>query len=236
MKTVTKYTVNGIFNFAFGFFAYRLISLFKIKNLAGFTKKKIQNWEILLFPIYIIIVEELINPSFHLFQNISLEGWIVLFFWIISVSFVEELVFRGLLQSVIIKKFARNKITLISSVFIASVIFGAFHLIDFDLGFYNELSQLFYAMFLGVLFGVFILITRKIWPVILIHTLINIPSVLGIFQSDIVVLSQDISFDNSQPKDLYYWTLLHLPCFIYGIYLLVKLEPQEVEEIIDRKN
>ena len=153
--------------------------------------------------------------------------------WIVSVSFIEEVLFRGFLQSIFVKRFAKNRATLIFSILAASLVFGLTHLVQYDLGFYGELAQIFYAFFIAFLFGAIILITRKIWPVIVLHTLINITAVLYTFSSEYTLVN-DKTYETPIQ---FFWeqTLLFLPCFIYGFYLLWNLKEKELRDILSLK-
>lgn len=230
----TKYLTNTVFNFAFAFLFFRLIKLLNVEKLSGFSTGKIKRWKVLIFPLYLVVIYEILYPSIPFLSNVKVQNWLLLISWVVSVSFVEEFLFRGFLQSIFIKKFTHNKTTLIYSILGASMVFGLSHLITYDLGFYLELAQVLYAFFLAFLFGAFIVITRKIWPSIVLHALVDIPAVLDVFSSEYSFLRPNF-YDSTSIQDFLEPTLIILPCFLYGMYLLLKLKDEEVQEILSLK-
>jgi len=93
------------------------------------------------------------------------------------------------------------------------------------------MAQVLYSFFIGFLLWTLLLLTRKIWPSILIHFLINIPSVLEIFVTEKSLLTKNGS-NYTDVNDFIYLVVLTLPCFIYGMYFLIKLSQKEVNELI----
>ena len=231
IKASIKYSLYTVFNLIFGVITIKLISFFNVKKLGGFNINKVKHWELFIFPLYIIVIGELLYPSYVLFSKISVLNWIVLIFWVFSIAFLEELMFRSFLQSVLIKKIAKNKKSLILCVLASSIIFGLSHLIKYNQGYYGEMAQVLYSFFIGFLMGTLLLLTRKIWPSILIHFLINIPSVLEIFVTEKSLLTKNGS-NYTDVNDFIYLVVLTLPCFIYGMYFLIKLSQKEVNELI----
>lgn len=227
----SQYLIIGTFNFIFGLIALNLIKKLNIKTLAGVSHKKIKNWEILLFPIYIIIISLIIDFGDVNFGEISFINWFTLFFWTISIGFSEELMFRGFLQSIFIQKFTTNKTSLILCVLLAAIIFGLMHLVNYSYGFYGETVQVLYSIFFGILFGATLLLTRKIWPIILTHMLIDFFGVIDIFERTEVNLNYKISA-NYNSDDFLYLFFLALPCLIYGTHLLLKTNYSDIEKSI----
>lgn len=228
--TSTNYLLKSIFNLIFGFLALWLISSLKVKDLAGINKRKIKNWEFLLFPLYIVFIG-LLETRIETYSNIFPSNWFTLFLWVFTVGFVEEIIFRGLLQSILIKKLAKNKFSLVVSVLISSMVFGFMHLINFTEGYYGEMAQFLYAIYVGVLFGALLIFTRKIWPLILIHMLIDLVGVVEFFEKKETNLDS-LTILSYSKKDFNYLVLIMLPYLIYGIYLLIKLEDEKVTEIL----
>lgn len=218
INTFTKYSVNGTFNILFGLLVIQTISRLNLKNLSGLKLGLVSNWSVLVFPCYLFLIYIFEDYGFFKNISISLKNWLIAIYWTFSIGFIEELLFRALLQSSLIKKFKKNKISLVKSIIIQSLIFAAMHLIKLNSGFYGELSQFLYSFFIGFMFGVLLIITKRIWPLILLHMLIDLFAMIPLFESEITLLETMNS--KTTVKEFYYQFFLLLPYFIYGLYLL----------------
>lgn len=140
--------------------------------------------------LYLITVLYLIvfTNGFRSFRLISSQESVLTFTVIIflikslSVGFFEEIVFRSLIQSLILRKFHSINIKTSFGLLVSSLIFGLAHLINLNsenYTFFGVISQIFAATCLGYLFGVILLITKNIYPIIFIHSLISFFSLFG---------------------------------------------------------
>lgn len=225
----TKYFIIAAFNTFYTVIAYMLIKRYKLIDLSGLGKQKFKNWFLLLFPLYIVLINS--PDSVEIFYNIPIINYIALILWALSVGLSEEFMLRGFVQSLFIKHFAKTKRTLIFSVVGAAFIFGVLHLVKFDKGLYGEITQVLYATFIAVMFGALLLRTYKIWPLVILHALIDVSGNLERFQ----VNETTIHLTASSPQgltDSIVITFLLLPCFIYGLILLRKVN---IEEILAKK-
>jgi membrane protease YdiL (CAAX protease family) len=118
----------------------------------------------------------------------------------------------------LIKRFGKTKRNIILSVFASALFFGFIHLIKFDKGIYGELSQVFFATFIGVMFGFLLVITKRIYPLIIIHAIIDFVAKLD---ATGVPIKQKIA-EPTSVENAILTTLLVLPCLIYGIFLMKK--------------
>jgi len=90
----------------------------------------------------------------------------------------EEIFFRGIILNILINK---CKISKLFSIIISSFIFGISHLYNFKNGFgyFNIVfSQIFYIFVLGLFFSIIYLKYKNIWPVILIHIILNFMGII----------------------------------------------------------
>jgi len=199
-----------------------LISYFFIKKngltkFAGIKGTNLKKWYLLIFPlIYLVLLNVFlmddVNTDF-LFPNI-----LILLIYSISIGFSEELSIRGFLQSHLINHFGKTKKNIVLSIFASALFFGFIHLMNFDKGMYGELSQICFATFIGVMFGVLLVITKRIYPLIIIHTVIDFVAKLD---STGLPIKEKIS-NSMSIEDAIYIALLALPCLIYGIFLMKK--------------
>jgi len=188
--------------------------LYTIAGLKGTTLKK---WYLLVFPLIFLVVLNLlvIDPinTDTLYSNI-----VIYTIYSMSIGFAEELSIRGFMQSHLINYFGQTKKSIVISIFIASAFFGVIHLINFDKGFYGEMSQVCFATFIGVMFGVLLVITKRIYPLILVHTIID-------FVADLDTVGMPITEKISDPTTLetaIIITLLAFPCLLYAVFLMKK--------------
>ncbi|EZH72365.1 abortive infection protein [Aquimarina atlantica] len=207
-----------------------VVSYFFIKNnglfkVAGIKGTNLQKWHLLLFPlIYLVLLNAMIMDDIDtniLFPNIAL-----FLIYSISIGFAEELSIRGFLQSHLINYLGNTKKNFILSIFVSALFFGLIHLLNFDKGIYGELSQVCYATFIGVMFGVLLVITKRIYPLIIVHAIIDF---VGDLDSAGFPIKEKIS-DPTSIENAIIITLLALPCLLYGIFLMKKyalIEPIE---------
>ena len=107
----------------------------------------------------------------------NLQGLIIalIVVWI-TAAFLEELIFRGFLLNAIDKLLGSTKWSKWASVVISSVIFGVIHA-------YQELTGILLTGSIGFIFGIaFILNGRRLWPLILMHGIIDTISFISIYR------------------------------------------------------
>ncbi len=197
-------------------FSYYLIKKNRLENLAGLKGAKLQRWYLLIFPlVYLVFLNLLLNAKVG---NPAIMDIVLALIYFVSVGFAEELSVRGFMQSYFITHYGKSKKSIILSVIISALFFGFVHLIKFDQGLYGELSQVLFATFIGAMFGAVLLVTKRLYPLIIIHAIVDI---VGTLDKVGVPLENEL-------KDP--WTLesaiivaaLTLPCLIYAIIILKK--------------
>ena len=94
----------------------------------------------------------------------------------ITAAFLEELIFRGFLLNAFDKLLGSNKWSVWASVIFSSVIFGLIHA-------YQGITGVLITGSIGFIFGVaFILNGRRLWPLMLMHGIIDTISFISIYQ------------------------------------------------------
>jgi hypothetical protein len=198
------------------------ISYFFIKkngllHIAGLKGTKLKKWHLLIFPlIYVAGLNVLTMDDVN--TDVLLPNILILLLYSLSVGISEELSIRGFLQSHVIHYFGKTEKNIRLSVFAAALFFGIIHLINFDKGIYGEVSQVLFATFIGVLFGFLLVVTKRIYPLIIVHAIIDF--VADLDSAGIPIkekISMATSIDNA-----FYIVVLALPCLLYGIYLMKK--------------
>lgn len=221
VEGITEYQIHtgvGILaNILIVAISYSLIRKSELLTISGMRGVKTEKWYLLIFPlVYLAGLNLLIadDPT----TGLLLSNLIVFVVYCLSIGFAEELSIRGFLQSLFIKHFGSSKKGVILSVLAASVFFGVIHLIKFDSGLYGELAQLFYATFIGLMFGILLVVTKRIYPLIIVHALID-------FVADFAEIGLPIQEKVANPTSLENAVLIVLltsPCLIYAIVLMFK--------------
>ena len=198
------------------------ISYFFIKkngllHIAGLKGTKLKKWHLLIFPlIYVAGLNVLTMDDVN--TDVLLPNILILLLYSLSVGISEELSIRGFLQSHVIHYFGKTEKNIRLSVFAAALFFGIIHLINFDKGIYGEVSQVLFATFIGVMFGFLLVVTKRIYPLIIVHAIIDF--VADLDSAGIPIkekISMATSIDNA-----FYIVVLALPCLLYGIYIMKK--------------
>ena len=193
--------------------SYIFIKRNGILQIAGIRGSKLRKASLLIFPLVYLV---LLNGLF--LDEIQTKYLSLLMLYCISVGFAEELSIRGFIQSYVIKHFGTSKKNLVLSIFASSIFFGLLHLFKFDKGIYGEISQIFFATFIGAMFGVLLVLTKRIYPLIIIHTIIDFVAKLDSAGKPVKnIISEPTSLENSILT-----VLLVLPCLIYALFLIKK--------------
>tara|TARA_B100000929_G_scaffold284121_1_gene266002 strand:- start:1278 stop:2006 length:729 start_codon:yes stop_codon:yes gene_type:complete len=226
----TKHLVSILFNTGYSLVSFWLICKYELLNLAGFFNKfKLKNWFLLIFPLYLVLIN-IPEPGDINFEGVTALNYILLALWSLSVGFSEEFMLRGFTQSLLLKKYGTSKNGVVLSVITAAMIFGLLHLLKFDKGLYGEIAQVLFATFIGTMFGALLLRTHKIWPLVLLHALIDVVGNL-----DKLEVFKEVSEKHSDNQSLLNSSILALvvlPCFIYGLILLRKIKIEDIQEKI----
>lgn len=152
-----------------------LLLLFMLKlNLIQliFFRQQINNFKLYFFPFILIVGLFLLNIDWHLdcSFNIILKALSIC----LLVAMSEEFGFRIIVQSVLIEQFNVTK-----GVVLAALIFALMHFLNLISSFNSYwaiVNQVILAYSVGLIFGTLFFKTRNIYPVIILHMLLNINS------------------------------------------------------------
>lgn len=208
-----------------------LISFYMIKangltDLAGLSKVKTKKIGLVLIGgLYLIVLNILFADDI---SNYTITNIGVLLIYCVSIGFAEELSIRGFLQSSLINYFKTPK----KAIVIASLIFGVLHLIKFSKGIYGELSQVLFATFIGVMFGTLLIITKRIYPLIIAHALIDFFAGIDSLGNDFTASGiPSTSLTNAIAS-----VLLVSPCLFFGLYLMKKhIKKSKASSLMENK-
>ncbi|MCO4821293.1 MAG: CPBP family intramembrane metalloprotease [Flavobacteriaceae bacterium] len=212
--------------FVLGYSIIKKLNLFTITGLSSTYK-----WEfkyLNLIPIYLLIIGLLTVINKDL-SDIKITNVFILFLGCLAVGFAEEFIFRGLLQSLFLKKYMNHKRGLFLGVFVPALCFGLFHLVN--LGNSDQILpviiQVVFATFIGFYFGVLVLKTNKLIPIAITHGLINFFLSLQTLPSISNATTYGASSDDlgAALAPL----VLFLPLFIVGLFVIRKINREELQ-------
>jgi membrane protease YdiL (CAAX protease family) len=219
-SNITSYTIHSsvkiISNLLLGSISFLIatkLDLFKLGGLSAIKSEKI--WVVIFPLVFLILLNVLFMDSVPNHNSFNL---IILVIYCLSIGFSEELSIRSVLLPLLSKYFGNDRKAKIKAIFISAFIFGLLHLFKFDKGLYGEISQVLYASFIGVMFGAVLLVIKRVYPLIVIHAIIDFAAKI-----DTINIPVKENVANSMDMESALFTiLLTLPCLIYGFYLIKK--------------
>jgi len=191
------------------------IFVFFNRNSFSFGLKRPSSWKslsVLLFPAIFIVIFLLIAYLNNLPQK-SVIGFILLNTLLVGIS--EELMFRGILYESFSVKFSFWK-----TIWYTSILFGVIHSLNgFITGnFLSAFAQSLQAIMFGVWIMSIRLRTKSIYLAMLVH---------GLWDFSVLLMSlSNKSTGASNPSAfsiIAFPVLLELPLFLYGLWLLIKV-------------
>ncbi len=116
-----------------------------------------------------------------------------------------------------------------AAVLVSSALFGATHLLNFIQGrkpLLDTATQITFAIFFGVMFSACFLRNRTIWPVILLHAAVDWAGTL-----DEIAVGGGLhrTVQAMSPGNALASILITLPLFLYGLFILRKVQPDSLE-------
>lgn len=146
------------------------ILIFKFNKM--FSLKNFKLGFILIIPTFAYALINVFNPGFGAGSVETLIAVILLGF---SIGLCEEVLFRGILISNLMK-LIKNKDKIFIIVIAQALVFGLIHIANAIFGAdpVSTLLQVFYAIGLGILFGAIYLRTGNLWAPIISHSVIDI--------------------------------------------------------------
>ena len=193
----------------------------------GFTKPK--EWK-QLWVNWLLLVYCMLNIDFAVFDGTNPIRWnepglLVLFVLLfIAVGFVEEILFRGVMLPLMLRKWGSSRKGIYWTVIFSSAVFGLVHIFNLMMGrrtLMGTIPQIVYAIFFGVYFAACFLRNNSIWPVIFTHAVFDL---CGNFTEIAVNSNFGVKIDATW-QGFGFTALFTLPLFIYGLILLRKVQP-----------
>ena len=207
-----------------------MIRKMKLENLACLTTR-ITNLKFYLFPILIIFLGIYNVSKFQFGETSHLTIYIFLLASLLT-GLSEEFVFRGIIQSIILKNTSHKKNYITITILSASCLFSITHLINLVKGFSNiesGFNQLIFAFFMGIYLGSLLLITKQLFIVGVLHGLINF--IFGFKE----ILTKSQAVDNNYSNDIsqvilnvIVTTIILSPILVIGLYQTFKVNKEGI--------
>jgi len=213
-----KHLIKTIINCCIGLIALKMIATSGHQQLLGINDRHAFRFNWFVLPLSYAIVINLVGmDSIPIHQ---LNNLFILLAYCLSIGFVEEMTIRGFVQNELIAFFGSGKAAVLKSIVISALLFAVLHLLNFDKGIYGEFAQLTYALFIGLAFGATLYLTKRIYPLILVHAFIDFFSKLD----SVGVVEPTVGQQTAEGSIVI--IVLLTPYLFYALYLFNKIKTQ----------
>ena len=213
-------------NVVLTFLAFIVIKKLNISQLSGLSKQlSFKNKYLVIIPMYLVIFGGLSLIGIDL-SNVTIVDSILLCLAMLSVGFVEEFIFRGILQSAFLKKYVQHKFGVYIGIFVPAFLFGALHLINLDISnIAASISQVVYAFFIGSAFGAILLKTNRLVPLAILHGIIDIVFSINTLRDNEAIPGQ---LEPQSIGDAIGSMLFVLPLFIVSLFIIRRISKESI--------
>ncbi|MFT5871214.1 MAG: membrane protease YdiL (CAAX protease family) [Clostridium sp.] len=222
---------TGIFEQTFASFVLIMIlKRFNLLKSSGFTSPK--QWKD-LWIIWPMIIFSFINGAGLIDGSIVIDKskpFVIILFILtyLSTGLFEEVLCRGVVLGVMLRKWGSTKEGCYLSVILSSLLFGSTHIVHFILHHFSllaSLTQITYGMFIGVFFAACVLRNKTIYPAIIIHAIFDI---LGSLREIAVGGGIRKAYFTISVPNAIASIIVMLPILIYGLFILRKVKPSDL--------
>ena len=192
---------------------------FKFKNI---VKGLLLGWLVFVL-MAIIVLTSFSNRSEYFIKSEPLFLLVVILFPF-STGLLEEVVFRGIVLKILLKKMGDTKKGIINAFIISAALFAVVHSVHLIWTTPIEVAaDLIFAMSGGILLGAIYLRTKTLVVPILLHWLLNLSG--GIFTA---FTSPEYSPAGATLDDVIVMLIVAIPLIITSFVLLRKVKPEEI--------
>jgi membrane protease YdiL (CAAX protease family) len=212
------------------------IDEFKPQNMG---KGFLLSWIGIVLVIHNFLLILLLLPPNSLIVSSVANLTVVILHPFIGTGFFEEVLFRGLVLKILLRKMGHTKKGIVVACVISSAMFGGVHILNFSAGvaaILPTIFQIIYAAAIGFLYAVIYLRTKNLLIPIILHGLINLAS--QIFTHNAIVsheAMQQVNFAHFYGLSHIEYGILStsiivLSFTIVSVVLLRKVKPIEVAD------
>lgn len=214
-----KHLTKTLINCCVGLIALKMITMGGHQHALGLKGRNVLALHWLVFPLTYAILINL--AGMDPIATYAVHHLFILMVYCLSIGFVEEICMRGFVQNELMNFFGEGKIAVLKSIILSAVLFGILHLLNFNKGIYGEIAQVAYASFIGLAFGATLYLTKRIYPLMLIHALIDFFSKFDEIGVANPVVGQQTA------RGCIVLILLLSPYLFYGLFLFSKIKTQK---------
>jgi membrane protease YdiL (CAAX protease family) len=145
----------------------------------------------------------------------------------LSIGFCEEVMGRGVVLSLMLRKWGHTRRGIYLAVVASSVLFGAAHICNLIVGhlpLLSNLTQIVYSLYFGVIFAACFLRNNSIWPVMILHALVDFG---GGLRHIAVGGGNQAAAPNNTIEQAAVSLIITLPLLLHGLFILRKVAPSE---------
>jgi uncharacterized protein len=218
---------NSIYRFIGGSIFIVIFISFGKQNILKF--KNVWKSLLIMIPAFIVSVNNFpIIAFFDGRANLTEPIYQVYLFFIecLSVGFFEEIVFRGILLVILLKKFKEHQHGILISIILSSIVFGFSHIFNmfYGLSVFDTTLQIMYSFLVGMLWAVMFLKTGNLWLTMLLHATFNFFGQVMFYLGDV-----------NQRYDIYTVILTILFGLIAAFYSIILLRKIDKNTFLDFK-
>jgi membrane protease YdiL (CAAX protease family) len=202
------------------------INDFEVKSMG---KGFLLAWAAIAFPIINFLVSFVQLPENCTITPNIFDLLIVVLHPLIGTGFFEEVLYRGLVLKLLLKKTGSSKKGVINVCIISSIIFGIVHIVNLSVSdILPVISTIILAVPLGLFFAALYLRTKTLlWP-ILGHALVNLSSQIfdAVIFPDTFLHNTQIKTEMDIPQFIISTLWAGIPYLIAGLILLRKVKSE----------
>ncbi|MEM7297351.1 MAG: CPBP family intramembrane glutamic endopeptidase [Bacteroidota bacterium] len=180
-----------------------------------------------IIPTYFLFLGPLQYSLFdYTFYDIQSSDVLILLIANLTVGLSEEIIFRGFMVSHLIKGRDTSK-SLIYPLSLGAFLFGGLHFLNLlanDANTYLVVAQVTYATMFGVSFGVLLLRTNSLFPIGILHGLINFTS----NWHDLPGATEPAIIEQYRLQEALLSVLVVLPFFLFSLVQLKKVKQEDL--------
>lgn len=155
----------------------------------------------------------------------SLNVFLLFVLFCLSIGVFEEVVFRGLILTVLLQRLPETKQGILIAIVLSSVIFGVIHFVNLVAGAspFDTLLQMGYSFLMGMLWAVVYLKTKNLWMAVLLHALYNM--------AGLVFVQIGSVYGRYDVLTIITTVLIGLVGAYYYFKLYLTIEPEDIKEL-----
>ncbi len=154
----------------------------------------------------------------------------------LSIGFFEEVLGRGVVLTVMLRKWGHTRRGVYQAVLVSSALFGVAHIVNLIVGrlpLLANLIQVVYAFFFAVIFAACVLRNNSIWPMMVMHAAFDFG---GKLREIAVGGGSQIAVTNNTVQEAISTLIITLFLFLYGIFILRQVVPSEHPDNISERS